>query len=152
MRPLRSVVFLLAALSFGLGCGDLLSPDGGRSELDANRQKWTSHGYGAYQFTLKMACFCAINGPVTVVVSADSVVLVTQKSNGQVINAPWMPSIKKLFDFIDQGIANHAAVLRVTYDPTLGYPSEIVYDGSFTIADDEVTYTVSDVQQVAFVH
>ena len=52
---------------------------------------------------------------------------------------------RRLFDFIDHGITNHAVVLRVTYDPTLGYPREIVYDGATNIADDEVTYTVSNV-------
>ena len=64
------------------------------------------------------------------------------------INAPWIPTIKKLFDFIEQEITDHAAVLRVTYDPTLGYPTEIVSDPIANAVDDEVTYTVSDVNRL----
>ena len=68
---------------------------------------------------------------------------------GQQIDPRWVPSINGLFDFIDRGIANHAARLDVTYAPTLGFPSKVVYDGAANAADDEVTYTVSDVRPAA---
>jgi hypothetical protein len=37
----------------------------------------------------------------------------------------------------------------VTYDPTLGYPVEIVYDGALNAADDEVTYHLADLHASA---
>jgi hypothetical protein len=144
MRPSLLLTSLLAAALVSSGCHDISGP-GGRSELQANRQKWTQSGVTDYTFTLRMDCFCAINGPVRVVVVADSARQVTMESTGEVLNAPWIPTIKKLFDFIDQQIARPAAVLQVTYDPTLGYPTRIVADPIANAVDDEVTYTVSNV-------
>ncbi len=147
MRLSRVLPSLFAA-AFVSGCRDIAGP-GDRSELEANRQKWAQHGYTSYAFTLRMDCFCAINGPVTVLVVADSALQVTLQSTGEVLNAPWIPTIKKLFDYIDQDIARHAAVLRVRYDPTLGYPIEIVSDPVANAVDDEVTYTVSNVSRLS---
>lgn len=136
---------LVGTLALASGCADLLSPGSQRSQLDTSRQKWQARGYMQYQFTLNALCFCAINGPVRIEVRNDSIITVTQISNGKALDAKYLPTINKLFDFVDRGIAEHAATLRVTYDPTLGFPTEIVYDGSANVADDEVTYTVQDV-------
>jgi Family of unknown function (DUF6174) len=140
------LAILTALLS---GCRDATAPDARQSELDANRQKWSERGYSNYTFTLRMDCFCAINGPVSVLVVADSARQVTLQSTGATIDAPWIPTVKKLFDVIDQDIARHAAVLRVTYEPTLGYPSLIVSDPIANAVDDEVTYTVTNVVPLA---
>lgn len=141
---------LLAALCvLAMGCtDDPVSPK--RNDLAANRALWGDKGYTTYQFTIKMDCFCAVNGPIGAVVVNDSLVNAMVVSTGQQIDPRWVPSIKGLFDFIDRGIANHAAVLDVTYDPTLGFPSRIIYDGAANAADDEVTYTVSDVKVASF--
>jgi len=135
---------LLAAALVSSGCHDISAP-GDRSALEASRQKWAHTGLRDYTFTLRMDCFCAINGPVRVLVVADSVRQVTMDSTGELLNAPWIPTINKLFDFIDQQIARPAAVLQVTYDPALGYPTKIVADPIANAVDDEVTYTVSNV-------
>ena len=80
-----------------------------------------------------------------VVVSNGVVVTATQISSGQAVDIRFVSTIESLFDFIERGIANHSAVLDVTYDPARGYPVRIVSDGSRFAADDEVTYDVSDV-------
>ncbi|MGH7616815.1 MAG: DUF6174 domain-containing protein, partial [Gemmatimonadaceae bacterium] len=92
-----------------------------------------------------MDCFCAVNGPLSVLVVADSLRQVTLQSTGEVINAPWTPTIKDLFDIIDQEIARPASQLEVTYDPALGYPTQIIVDPIANAVDDEFTYTVSSV-------
>jgi hypothetical protein len=144
MRASRCL--LLAGLLLGVaGCGDIVSPGSDRSTLSINRQKWASHGYTTYAFTLQQACFCLFTGPVRVYVDNDSVIDARQIVDNKAVDVRAVQTIATLFAFIDQGIASHAATLEVTYDSTLGYPSRIVYDGSTTIADDEVTYTVSDV-------
>src|SRR5262249_47607128 len=117
---------------------------------DTARRLWATNGYTSYAFTIRMDCFCAVNGPLRAIVVNDSLVSATLIANGQSVNPRWVPSIKSLFDFIDRGIANHAAVLRVTYDPSLGFPKEIIYDGAANAADDEVNYTVSDVVSPVF--
>jgi uncharacterized protein DUF6174 len=142
-------VLVLAALA---GCSDLFSPSA-KSRLDENRDKWraqTGSGFypSTYTFTLNQICFCAINGPVRVVVSNASAVTATQISTGQALDTRFVLTIEALFDFIERGIANHSAVLEVTYDPVRGYPVRIVSDGSRNAVDDEVTYEVSDVSPV----
>jgi hypothetical protein len=141
-------LLIVAALA---ACSDGLSPGSARSRLDANRDKWNAQRLNPYAFTLRQLCFCAVNGPVRVVVSNGSVLTATQIANGQALDTRYVSTIESLFDFIERGIANHSVVLDVTYDPVLGYPVRIVSDGSLNIADDEVTYDVSDVARVAIV-
>ena len=146
---MRSPSRLLVSLCvLAIGCSDdPFSPQ--RNDLASNRATWADKGYTTYQFTIKMDCFCAVNGPIAAVVVNDSLINAMVIATGQQIDPRWVPSIKGLFEFIDRGIANHAAVLDVTYDPTLGFPSKIVYDGAANAADDEVTYMVSDVRPAA---
>lgn len=138
---------LLAALA--AGCRDSTAPDPRRSELDTNRQKWAEHGYTSYVFTLRMDCFCAINGPVVVQVQSDTVARVTLVGSPTPLDAPWIPTIDKLFDGIAQEIDRSSAVLRVTYHPTLGYPTEFYSDPIPNAVDDEVRYIVTDLQPTA---
>ena len=138
---------LLTSVMFA-GCGGLTGPaDGRRAELAANQRKWAASGLTSYVFTLGMECFCAINGPVVVTVVNDSVSRVQLTGSDSTVNAPWLPTINKLFDVIQQDLDRNAFVLRVTYDPTLGYPTEIVSDPVANVADDEVTYTARDVRR-----
>lgn len=131
-------------LTFAASCsGDPIAPN--RGALDSARQIWELHGNSSYQFTIKMDCFCAVNGAIRATVVNDSTISATVIATGQSIEPGSVPGIKKLFDFIDQGLAQNAAVLDVAYDPTLGFPAKIVYVGSYSIADDGITYTVSDV-------
>jgi hypothetical protein len=83
-------------------------------------------------------------------IATSGVVTATQISNGQAVDKRFVSTIESLFDFIERGIANHSAVLDVTYDPGRGYPVKIVSDGSRFAADDEVTYEVSDVSPTGF--
>jgi hypothetical protein len=152
MHRVRSVVLktvLLTVLATVAGCSDLFSPNGNQSRLDENRDKWRAQGLTTYSFTLHQVCFCGINGPVRVVVVNGSAVNATMISNGQSVDPRFVSSIESLFDFIQRGIANHSAVLEVTYDPARGFPTRIVSDGSKSAVDDEVTYEVSDVQPIA---
>jgi hypothetical protein len=146
MRALRLLSGPLL-LALAGSCHDVTSPRD-RETLEANRQKWAQHGFKDYAFTLRMDCFCAINGPVNVIVVADSARQVTMQSTGEVVNAPWIPTITKLFDYIDQTLSRNPAVLRVTYDPDFGYPVQIVSDPIANAVDDEVTYAVSNVNHL----
>jgi hypothetical protein len=145
-RFVLRALLLTSVMSVATGCRDATAPDSRRAELAANRQRWAASGLTNYSFTLRMECFCAINGPVIVTVVNDSVFRVQLSGSDSTINAPWMPTIKKLFDVIEQDFDRNAAVLQVTYHPTLGYPTKIVSDPIANAVDDEVTYTVTDVR------
>ena len=95
-------------------------------------------------------CFCGDVGPFAVTILGDSVVAAVRTSDGgPALVAPYLPTVNKLFDFIQKAIDDHATTIRVTYDADLGYPREIVYDLATNIADEEVTYTVTNVKPIS---
>jgi hypothetical protein len=53
-----------------------------------------------------------------------------------------------LFTFIQNAIDGHAQMIRAEYDAAKGFPTEIDYDGAAQIADDEISFRVSDVHPV----
>lgn len=148
-RLIRPLAFVTAfATAFVLaGCGDSLSPVSGRDDLQANRARWRARGPNGYIVSLTTLCFCVETRPLRVTVIRDSVMSATTLDGGQPIaDVRWIPTIEKLFDFIQRAIDEPAFHLEVEYDPQLGFPRKIVYDMAAEIADDEVTYLVGDVQ------
>lgn len=137
MRSLSKM--LIATLVFCSACGDSLTAPS--SALESARQRWRTNGDPTYQFTIAMNCECLVTGPLRASVVNDSTVIAT----GASVDPRSVPNIKKLFAFIENGIANNAARLEVAYDGTLGFPAKIIYDGSAAAVDDEITYTVTDV-------
>lgn len=149
MPALRTTI-LAATLSLGLlGCGNGTSPVSQRLELQANRAKWQRAGLVSYTYTLQQFCFCAFTQPVRLYVVNDVVVRALASPGDSAVSPQFFPTVDRLFTFIDDAIARRAAVIRVTYDPTLGYPVEIVYDGALNAADDEVTYHLTDLHASA---
>lgn len=145
--PIRAAL-LAATLSLALlGCRDGTSPLSQRLELQANRAKWQRAALASYTVVLRESCFCAYTQPVRLYVVNDVIVRALPFSGDSAVSPAFFPTVDRLFAFIDDAIARHAAVLRVTYDPTLGYPVEIVYDGAVNVADDEVTYRLSDLHE-----
>ena len=146
LRSLLSVVALIAAA----GCSDAVSPTKSQSDLAANRDKWRATGFASYTMTMSKLCFCVDVGPFNVVVAKDSVVSATRVADGRAVDPRFLPTINKLFDFIEAAIGEHAVRIDVQYDPARGFPREVIYDRSFNIADEEVTYTLSNVNALAF--
>jgi hypothetical protein len=138
-------IFLIAALiPLAAACHSPTALERATSDLDANRQRWAAQKLSSYQFTFDKYCFCAVGGPVRVSVKDGVVVGVTRIATGEVVDTRYIPTVDSLFAFIEREIADHSDVLRVTYDPSRGFPTEIYSDGSYQIADDEVTYTTKD--------
>ncbi len=145
--PFRTTL-LSATLSLGLlGCGDGTSPVSQLLELQANRAKWQRAALSSYTLVLQESCFCAYTQPVRLYVVNDVIVRALPFSGDTAVSPTFFPTVDRLFAFIDDAITRHAAVLRVTYDPALGYPVEIVYDGAVNVADDEITYRLSDLHE-----
>lgn len=146
-----SSMLVVGSLALLAGCGgDKSLTEPGRSDLEIARAKWRAQRPEPYAFTVQKACFCAITGQVRVYVLGDTVVGAVRLEGGEAIDKRYVESIEGLFDFIDRAITNHAAVIRATYDPVLGYPTSIEYDGAANIADDEVNYTLTDVKPAYF--
>ncbi len=125
------------------------APTGGavRSpELDAARQRWADVGYDAYRMTLQRACFCPedYRGPFDVTVRHGAVDDAT--FNGATVDAERVLTVAALFDLLEDAYDRNAARVDVTFDDELGYPTSLYIDYDEGIADEEVGYTVADVQ------
>jgi hypothetical protein len=139
---MRLRAFAAALFVFAAGCGDVLSPG---SELGVARQRWKAQNLHSYSFTLQRSCFCPSVQPLRVTVVGDSVVSVIDPATNKPVDLRSGETIDGLFRFIENAIARKAAVLEVQYDAVAGFPTRINYDGSFRVADDELTYTASNV-------
>jgi len=146
MRRRWSSALIAGSIALLAGCEDRSPAEPGRSNLEVARARWLAQRPQPYQYTVRKACFCAVSGLVRVYVNRDTVYAALSIDTGREVDKRSVESIEALFDFIDRAITNHAAVIQATYDPVLGYPTSIEYDGSVNTADDEVTYTLTDVK------
>ena len=81
-RPLLASLIVASFLAVAACGGDLSGPDGARSELQINRDKWRAQGLRDYSLTMTRACFCGDVGPFAVTVRGDSVVAAVRISDG----------------------------------------------------------------------
>src|SRR5215813_8348227 len=149
-RPLL-ISLIVASFAAVAACGrDLSGPDGARSELQINRDKWRDHGYRDYSLTMTRLCFCGDVGPFAVTVRGDSVVTAVRTSDGAPsLVISYLPTVNKLFDFIQKAIDDNTKTISVTYDAELGFPTEVVYDLAGQAYDAGVTYTVTNVKPIS---
>lgn len=137
----------MAVIAVG-GCGsDPLSPE---VEALANaRDRWEATDLSSYSYQYRLSCFCppqlletarisVTDGLVTGVYLMDS-------------DAPAPPdthdlyqTIDGLFDRLAGSLASDPAVFEVTYDGVAGYPTSAQVDISEQIADEEYSFTASD--------
>lgn len=144
VRRLGVCLLLLAAY----GCGDdPLAPD--QQALADARARWEAAGPSAYTYHYRLSCFCPPQLLETARVSV---------SDGQVTavhlldsDAPAPPdtydlyeTVEGLFERLAVALASDPAVFDVTYDGTFGYPTSARVDISERIADEEYSFTASD--------
>src|SRR5262245_1222 len=101
-RRFPNSLTLIAAVVLA-GCGDGFGPGSGGTPLEMNRLRWQANGSRDYTATITTLCFCIETRPLNVTVRGDSVVSATRQSDGQQVDARWIPTINKLFDFIQRG-------------------------------------------------
>lgn len=132
---------------FDVDSPDELSPE--QQSLNHNRQRWSQSNVSSYQFVDKRFCYCLPEQDIVVTIL-----------NGQVDNAFFTPSgsyltenridqlltVDDYFDLIQEAIDSQVASLEVTYDAMLGYPLSIYIDRDERLADEEVRYTLSELQ------
>jgi hypothetical protein len=138
-----------------LACESPTGPDQ-RGELETARALWQAHGGGWYTMQLSRECFCVLSGrQIEISVENGSVVWAQYADSKSPVENAWfayLQTVPDLFDLIDDAITRKAASLTVSYDPVYGYPTRIAVDYSATVADDEETYTASDLTLGQAVH
>jgi hypothetical protein len=135
-----------------LGCGttgpsDPLDRE--RERLEQARAQWRSLGIVDYRFTFQRSCFCApsLREPALVNVLRGAIVSVEDMAGSPQDPALYY-TVEELFALIEEAIDQDAARLSVTYDSGLGYPTSAFIDRSEMIADEEIGFEASRLEQL----
>ena len=146
MRPIR--VASLALLVLAVSCKDGVGPGSQISDLETAHRLWQAQNLHTYAFTLQRSCFCGNVHPLYIAVVSDTVVGALDLETVTWVDRQLGETIEDLFTFVQSAIDRPAHQIRVEYDTAKGFPSEIDYDGSAQIADDEMSLRISDVHPI----
>jgi Family of unknown function (DUF6174) len=147
MNPSRLVG--LALLVAAASCRDTVGPDREPTGLEAAHQLWQAQNLHTYAFTLQRSCFCANVHPLYVVVLSDTVAGVLDLETATAVDRQLGETVEGLFGFIQDAIDRRAQMIHAEFDSVKGFPTAIDYDGAAQIADDEISFRVSDVHPIA---
>ena len=118
--------------------------------LDENRTLWHQAGINDYRYTYRRSCFCAPQEDIVTVVKGGIIAEAFFTPSGTPLSADQIGNvvtIDRLFAIIQQAIDNKAAKLGVTYHADLGYPEKVYIDQVASIADEEITHMVLELQR-----
>lgn len=112
--------------------------------LHEAKSRWAEAKLDDYRFRFERSCLCAERGPLVVTVEDGKVVEVKNEKTGALIvpedyERHGLLTVDELFSVLERA-ATEAQSWWATYEPVLGYPTEIFLDWSRTVADDEIGY------------
>ena len=139
---------LLLCLAAFAACSDSTDPTDPATALADARARWARSGVADYQYTITRGCECSPEsvGPVVIEVR-NSQVVTRRYLTGTAVDpqfAELFAAVPGLFDLIDEAIQGDAVGLAVRYNEEYGYPETIQIDWVAGVADDEVSYHISD--------
>jgi len=143
MRRLFVAIVLLAG-----ACSDATGPADQGVLLAQAEALWSRRAIVNYHFTITRFCECIPEsaGPVVVQV-LDGEVLTRRYLTGTAVDPQYddlFRTVPGLFDTIREAIAAPAAAVSVSYNGSYGYPESIQIDWVAGLADDEVSYRITD--------
>ena len=117
-------------------------------ELEARLIKaealWKVKKPAAYQFSLRVGCFCPGVEKAQVFRVSDGKSVPTEAlTETQRRLFAYYDTVDKLFNVIRERLSRAPFKITAQFDPVFGYPTNFYYDYSATIADDELTLTIS---------
>ena len=125
--------------------------------LETNRAKWEAAGIAAYEYRYQKVCVCHKEKP------SDTIIAV---SNGEIVGVrydhedyldevpvppekyDWFRTIDDLFALIT-GALEREAVVRVSYEPELGYPLRIYVDYEQDLVGEEIELQILEVREAS---
>lgn len=118
----------------------------GTTSDDTTTGQWPDFAASDYSYRLEVLCFCPLTGPLRVSVAGGEVtsaVRLTKPGKGR--QAPAFARLS-IDDIIAK--ANDPAVFKadVTWPAGTDHPTKVTIDQIENAVDDEVTYTISDVE------
>lgn len=148
-QPIALSLVLLCVMLFS-ACAALRG-ETPRQQLRTHRQLWDEQKITEYRYTFKVGCLCPpeVVAPVIAHVRDGQPVSLTYRESSDAVNSTFLANydtMDKLFGVIESAINSRAYMIRVTYDPELGYPAKISIDYEKRAVDDEISWTISDVE------
>lgn len=141
-----AVIVLVAAV---VGCDS--SADGGPGSearaLATAAARWEATAPPSYRFTLERICFCLNATPLRVTVRNGTVLRAQVIATSDFLLDTELSSVQtipEVFAVLARALDLPAASFFARYDASWGFPTEVRIDHSRQIADDEVSYRLSD--------
>lgn len=150
-RLIRHLIPAVTLVLLAASCdGRLLLPgqETARELADA-REKWRAQRLSSYEYTLQRLCYCGERRPMRVTVSDGRVQSVRPEGESLPLTGPeaeWFPSIEGLFDLVASALAIPAHAVDAEFDRDRGFPHSIAIDYRANVADDEISYFVSNIR------
>jgi hypothetical protein len=140
MTSMNRIVLSLALIHVSAACL------GGEEALERHRALWASAAVADYEYGYRKYCECNSETPpeTVITVRAGEVVGVVHRPAGTTLelaaeerNLQYYWTVEDLFSLVDSALAR-AAEVRVTYDETLGHPTEIYINNDTGFISDDV--------------
>ncbi|MEH2390089.1 MAG: DUF6174 domain-containing protein [Nostoc sp.] len=122
-------------------------------QFKINYRLWRRQRIPNYRYEFTRSCNCLPKATELVIIEVRNGVTtsITSKETGQPVDAQLFQkynTIPKLFNIIRNALIRKAANLTVQYDPIIGYPTQINIDYDRRIADDEIFFTIKNLQKI----
>jgi hypothetical protein len=124
-----------------------------QAELNANIEKWRQAGLSNYTFEFRVNCFCptSITAPVRINVrDTNTIESVSYVETGDPVTEylDLYLTVGGMFNTIQEAIDMRVANLTASYDPELGYPTNVFVDRDFMMADEERGFAASNLESI----
>tara|TARA_B100000767_G_scaffold242326_1_gene239323 strand:+ start:653 stop:1099 length:447 start_codon:yes stop_codon:yes gene_type:complete len=113
--------------------------------LQEQEKKWKKQGIIDYEFTSQISCFCQSDYtlPKAIAVKNDEIQSINGVAYANLEYENHM-TIDELFDYIEDHQNKNPVIENLEFDSVYGFPSYIYFDISEVIADDEISYTITN--------
>lgn len=146
---MRKLMFILMALVLA-ACSA-----GSQTEIERNRDKWQDAGVSHYRYNLFIGCFCVFTQDMPLLIEVqDGKVVSMEYQNGNEIDPgsrdlfEKYATIDRMFAELEKNMNGEADEVKVTYDPTYGFPVETNIDFIKNATDDELSLTISNFEKL----
>ncbi|MEH2378584.1 MAG: DUF6174 domain-containing protein [Nostoc sp.] len=122
-------------------------------QFKINYRLWRRQRIPNYRYEFTRSCNCLPKATELVIIQVRNGVTtsITSKETGKPVDAQLFQkynTIPKLFNIIRNALIKKAANLTVQYEPKIGYPTQINIDYNSQIADDEIFFTIKNLQRI----
>ena len=111
-------------------------------ELNKAQDLWRSKGIDSYSYTQTRFCFCLPKelGPHKLTILNGVIVSVNGEAFDASIHQGYL-NINDSFEYIINKLENDPEEISLEFDSTYGFPTDVFFDMSLMIADEEIRLT-----------